>query len=142
MGKERVDYVIDCVGHAPDRDKSFRLVRKGGRVVTTNPSFEPSASVPGLWGSIRIGLDVVWKNAFYYLSRGVTYKPMLTSSYCGDELDEIKSMIEKGYVRPVIDSVYPLSEIQKAHERSQSMKAHGKIVIEISRDEVHMPVSE
>jgi NADPH:quinone reductase-like Zn-dependent oxidoreductase len=37
----------------------------------------------------------------------------------------------RGASSPVIDSVYPLAEIRRAHERAESNESFGKIVIQI-----------
>jgi NADPH:quinone reductase-like Zn-dependent oxidoreductase len=41
------------------------------------------------------------------------------------------SIFEKGTVRPIIDSVYSLYDIAKAHEKSETHRAAGKIVVQV-----------
>jgi D-arabinose 1-dehydrogenase-like Zn-dependent alcohol dehydrogenase len=48
-----------------------------------------------------------------------------------DELHKVLQVVAAGRVRPVIDRVFPLSEIRKAHERLESPERFGKIVMEI-----------
>ena len=45
------------------------------------------------------------------------------------ELIEIMKMVERGALKPVIDSVFPLAEIAVAHRRMQERKAFGKIIL-------------
>ncbi len=45
------------------------------------------------------------------------------------DLRILSGWIADGRLRPVIDSEYPLEEIREAHERSQTLRAQGKIVI-------------
>jgi NADPH:quinone reductase-like Zn-dependent oxidoreductase len=47
------------------------------------------------------------------------------------DLRIISGWVDEGRLRSVIDSEYVLDEIQQAHERSQTLRARGKIVIRI-----------
>lgn len=49
----------------------------------------------------------------------------------GEDLDLLSGWIEAGQLKPVIDSRYPLAELADAHLRSETLRAKGKIVIEI-----------
>jgi putative PIG3 family NAD(P)H quinone oxidoreductase len=44
---------------------------------------------------------------------------------------EVVPLLAKGLLRPVVDSVFRLDEIAKAHERLESNQTFGKVVIEI-----------
>jgi NADPH:quinone reductase-like Zn-dependent oxidoreductase len=61
---------------------------------------------------------------------GVTTYNMLVHPD-GQQLAEIGSLIDTGRVRVVLDTVLPLAEARKAHERSESHRARGKIVLRI-----------
>jgi NADPH:quinone reductase-like Zn-dependent oxidoreductase len=50
------------------------------------------------------------------------------------DLRILSEWVAKGQLRPVIDSEYPLDEIQQAHERSQTLRAQGKIIIRMDAD--------
>jgi NADPH:quinone reductase len=43
--------------------------------------------------------------------------------------DKVWPLLEKGRCRPVIDAVFPLSEVSKAHERIENSDHFGKIVL-------------
>lgn len=47
------------------------------------------------------------------------------------DLQILSGWVEAGTLRPVIDSEYALDDIRLAHERSQTLRARGKIVIRI-----------
>jgi len=49
----------------------------------------------------------------------------------GKDLEEIANLSEAGSLRTVIDSVFPLDEIVAAHERSETLRARGKIVLRV-----------
>jgi len=38
-------------------------------------------------------------------------------------------LVSRGAIRPVIDRVYPVDEIREAHERMESNRSFGKIVL-------------
>ncbi len=48
-----------------------------------------------------------------------------------EELGRIGQLIDDGTVRVLIDSVFPLSEARAAHEKSETGRAKGKIVLEV-----------
>jgi len=53
----------------------------------------------------------------------VIYKPD------GDALAKVGAMVEAGHIKPDIDSVFDLENIREAHQRLESGRACGKIVI-------------
>ncbi len=50
------------------------------------------------------------------------------------DLRILSDWVTSGQLRPVIDSEYPLEEIRQAHERSQTLRAQGKIIIRMDVD--------
>ena len=49
----------------------------------------------------------------------------------GEDLDVLSAWVREGKLRAVIDSRFPLDDIQAAHDRSRSLRARGKIVIPV-----------
>jgi NADPH:quinone reductase len=47
-------------------------------------------------------------------------------------LDEMRPLFERGQVRPLIDTVLPLEEVGKAHQRLDSGHGRGKVVLQVS----------
>ena len=47
------------------------------------------------------------------------------------KMDSMRDLIERGQLKPVIDSVISLNDIPKAHERLQSGGVRGKIVVKV-----------
>lgn len=56
---------------------------------------------------------------------------MVTMKRRGYRLDALRQLIERGLVRPVIDTVMPLSQVAKAHERLEAGGVKGKIVLRV-----------
>ncbi|MGE5893935.1 MAG: NADP-dependent oxidoreductase [bacterium] len=102
-----VDCVLDTQG-GEVLDRSLRVLKKGGIVVSTLE--EPSAEDLARYG-VR-GAHMVVKSD----SR---------------QLMQIAGLIDEGKVRPVVETVLPLAEAQRAHELSQKGHVRGKIVLKI-----------
>jgi NADPH:quinone reductase-like Zn-dependent oxidoreductase len=49
----------------------------------------------------------------------------------GQDLDFLTSLVNEGKLRPVVDRVFELEQIQEAHAYSESGHAHGKIVLKV-----------
>jgi len=57
----------------------------------------------------------------------------LLGSYMGTlaDLHHVLRYVFEGKLKPVVDSVFPLTEVRAAHERLESKKQFGKIVLEV-----------
>ena len=111
---DNFDMVFDVTAY--ETPHSCRtLLKKSGTFVTT------SGHAGAMLGNLR--------------ARLTPGAPKSTSiwveSYTRD-LDTLREMIESGKVKPILDSEYPLEEINAAYERSKSGRARGKIVIRIA----------
>jgi NADPH:quinone reductase-like Zn-dependent oxidoreductase len=51
-----------------------------------------------------------------------------------EDLDRLSAWVSEGSLKPVIDSEYSLEDIRAAHERSQTGRAVGKIIIRVKDD--------
>jgi NADPH:quinone reductase-like Zn-dependent oxidoreductase len=47
-------------------------------------------------------------------------------------LGEIAKLIDSGQLKPIVETVLPLSEGRKAHELNESGRASGKIVLKVA----------
>nr|WP_315032461.1 zinc-dependent alcohol dehydrogenase family protein [uncultured Chryseobacterium sp.] len=109
-----VDVIIDTVGGSTLSDSPFALADYG-RVVTLVDIPQPQ------------NLIQAWeKNATYHF---------VFTRQSRDELHHITQLIERGHVKPIIDSVYPIEEVQNAHQRIEDSKRKrplfGKIVLSL-----------
>ena len=110
-----VDAVIDSVGGDVWRD-SVAALRPGGVLVAFGDTGGEVGSVP------------IADFFFRYLRiHGTT----LGSPR---EFDALLAHCAGASWRPVIDSVYPLAEVAKAHERLEAPDRFGKVLLEIERD--------
>ncbi|MCA8939996.1 MAG: zinc-binding dehydrogenase, partial [Planctomycetes bacterium] len=112
-GKRGVDVIVDHVGPDTIAD-SLSSLTKGGRIVTCG-------STSG--GSAEINLRQVFFKSLSIL--GSTMAPI------GD-YQELWPHHCAGRLKPVVDRVFPVLEIAKAHEHLESRQAFGKVVVDTS----------
>lgn len=107
-----VDVVIDTVGTAT-WPLDFECVRKGGRIVLCGVTTGADAEI-----NLR---TLYWKQISIFGS---------TMGSLGD-FNAMLEFVNKNKLRPVVDSVWPLSEIQSATRKMDEGKQFGKIVIQL-----------
>ena len=114
------DLVFDTIGRESLRTCSPVLTRRG-RYVTTIPSAATftNAFVSNVRRGLRGGNA---QSAHTVLVRAD-----------GEALGQIASLMSARKVRSVIDSVYPLSRVREAHERSRSWHSRGKLVLQVRK---------
>lgn len=118
------DVVVEFSGTQASHLVVDRLLRPGGRLVVVG--YEPDArcSVP----LPRLALRELEIRGSRYANR--------------DEFHRSMELFASGAVRPIIDSVYPLEEANRALARLQSGSPLGRIVIDVrstSTDRRHQP---
>ncbi|MEU5915023.1 NADP-dependent oxidoreductase [Streptomyces sp. NPDC047141] len=101
-----VDVVLDGLG-GETAERSLKVLRSGGRLITL-PGPDDVPAAPD-------GVRAVW----------VLVEP----DHLG--LREIAALVESGALRPVVDTVLPLSEAAKAHELGERGRTTGKIVLSV-----------
>jgi NADPH:quinone reductase-like Zn-dependent oxidoreductase len=108
--KEGVDIVIEHVG-AATWDESIKSLKTGGKLVTCGATTGPNVAI-----DLR-----------HLFARQLS----LLGSYMGamGELHEVLKHVFAGRLKPVVDRVFPLSEIRAAHEHLESSQMFGKIVV-------------
>ena len=103
-----VDVVFDTLS-GDTRDRSWKVLKKDGILVTTLPP-PPPEEITDQYG-VRASFVFVQPNA--------------------SELGEIAVLIDSGHVKPFIHKVLPLSEAWQAHDLSQTGHTRGKIVLKV-----------
>jgi NADPH:quinone reductase-like Zn-dependent oxidoreductase len=110
--KKGVDVVVEHVG-ATTWTHSLQCLSPGGRLVTCG-------ATTGY--DVRLDLRYLFSKRFSVLG-----------SYMGrlGELHRVLRWVFEGKLRPIIDRVFPLEEIQEAHSRLERKEQFGKIVLRI-----------
>lgn len=103
-----VDVVFDTIG-GDTQQRSWKVLKKGGILVSiiSQPSAEEAAK-----HGVRPGYVFVQPNAA--------------------ELAEIAKLVDSGKVKPVVETVLPLSEARRAQELSEAGHTRGKIVLKVA----------
>ncbi|MFE2101649.1 MULTISPECIES: NADP-dependent oxidoreductase [unclassified Streptomyces] len=102
-----IDVVLDGLG-GETAERSLKVLRAGGRLITLpGPDDVPA---------VHDGVRATW----------VLVEP----DHLG--LREIAALVERGALRPVVETVLPLEEAAKAHEIGEQGRTTGKIVLTVA----------
>ena len=107
-----VDVVLDCVG-GEVWQKSLAALSRGGRLVTC--------------GATAGGQPIDDLEAIFSKHLKI-YGSTLGSR---EEFRQLLSFLEIAHIKPIIDSVFPLTEAAAAQRRMEEAKQFGKIVLQI-----------
>ena len=115
------DIIFDAVGKY-SVEPLRHLLARDGRFTTTVPT-----------------LSFVMKSIIYKLSRcmGINYPRLSFVTVKPDPhaLRAIARLVTENKLTAVIDSVYPIQDLAKAHQKVQTQRTKGKVVINISSEE-------
>lgn len=104
-----VDIVVDSLGAT--WPESIRSLARGGRLVCCGATLDN-----------RPSFDI---RELYQRHRSIRGAPLGNRQ----EFNRVLRMVGQGLLTPVIDSVFPLTEIRDAHRRAESRESFGKIVV-------------
>ncbi|GHO50560.1 NADP-dependent oxidoreductase [Ktedonospora formicarum] len=108
---KEVDMVFDAVG-GKTLQEDLAVLKPGGRLISI-------ATPPPMEQAAERGVQAMF-------SRGESSLPLETL------LPQLVRLIEKGHLKVTVGKIFALSEVQKAHELSQSGHGRGRIVLQIA----------
>jgi NADPH:quinone reductase-like Zn-dependent oxidoreductase len=125
------DVVLNSLG-SDELEKSLRLLKPGGHLVSiSGPPTPEFAAGQGLAWPLKQVLRLlshgIRKKA---RRRGVTYAFVFMRAE-GDQLREITSLIESGFIRPIVDRVFPLDATADALAYVDQGRAKGKVIVKV-----------
>lgn len=107
-GLRNVEVVVDSVGGG-EFTRAVKALAWGGRLVTCGATAGPEAAL-----NLRM----------------LFFKQLtLLGSTMGSSADMIRAWREVGTIRPVVDRVFPMSQIADAHRHLEGRQAFGKVVL-------------
>ena len=104
-----IDLVIDALG-GPSTGRFLRTLKRGGALFPVFP-----LGFSGAEEAEKLGVTV---SATQVRSSGA-------------QLREVARLLDDGTIRVVLDSIYPLADARKAHERAAQGHIQGKIVLNV-----------
>lgn len=107
-----IDLVLAAVGGQDTLQKSLTVLAQNGRLVSTLDELDSNTVIPN-----NIYFNRMWVQPD------------------GNDLRKIAELIEADKLKIHLDAVYPLEDVQVAHQRSEAGKATGKIVLNIATHE-------
>jgi len=111
-GKRGVDVIFDSVG-AATVDEDLKAVRLGGRIVSCGSTSGPKVTL-------------LWPRLFF------KHADILGSTMGNaSEFESVLEMIGQG-VKPVVDSTYPLAEVEKALAHLDAGEQFGKVILRVA----------
>ncbi|MBP2243065.1 alcohol dehydrogenase [Cytobacillus eiseniae] len=125
------DAVFDTLG-GETLEKSFKVLKSGGKIVSVS-------GLPNARFGKEYGSGFFKTLLFSAASRKLTalekkhhaQYTFLFMKPSGEQLRIIANHIESGKIKPVIDSVFPFEDAQKAMEYAELGRAKGKIIVKI-----------
>jgi len=109
-GNHGVDVVVEHVG-TKTWETSLRILGKGGKIVTCGATTGSEAK-----------FDI---RRLFYKQQSILGSTMGNV----ESLDRALDMYRNGYIKPIIDKCFKMSEIQKAHDYLENGNQLGKIIV-------------
>jgi NADPH:quinone reductase-like Zn-dependent oxidoreductase len=113
-----IDVVFDTVG-GKTLERSWQVLRKGGKLVSV-----ASQDLPTTFDNLQA----------YFKEKGESYGIDATWFIVHPSMDQlirIGDLIDSGQVKPVVDTILPLSKASQAYEGANGVHKHGKIVLRV-----------
>jgi putative PIG3 family NAD(P)H quinone oxidoreductase len=120
IAKGGAHVILDTIG-AKYLEENVKAVAIGGRIVTIG-------LLGGAKGTLPLGALLAKRahlTGSVLRSRPIEEKMALAQAFRRDVLP----LLEGGQVRPVVDAVLPMSEVQEAHRRMEADETFGKLVL-------------
>jgi NADPH:quinone reductase-like Zn-dependent oxidoreductase len=126
-----LDIVYDTLGGNYTVD-AFDVIKEGGKVVSlTGEVDKETARELKLNGFIRFLLSMKRKKITKQIKKKSAYYKMILMSPNGQQLQEIKKLVEDQSIKPIIDKTFTFSESIDALLYQKLGRAKGKIIIKI-----------
>jgi alcohol dehydrogenase len=124
-----LDIVLDALG-GEERDRALSVVRRGGRVASI------VSGLPGYTERFgpNLGLLAAVLSVLRFRLRGLVAgveAAAVLKKPDGQQLAEIAALLSSGAIRPVVERVYPLAEINAAYAHVETGRTRGKVAVAV-----------
>ena len=114
---ESYDLIFDTIGrHSLSR--CSKVLKSGGTYVSTVPSPK------------NLKAMATTKLASFFSAKNQKASVVMVKA-SGTDLGKIARLLASKEIKPVVDRVFPIQDVAKAHDYSRSLRAKGKIVLQI-----------
>ncbi len=125
------DAVFDTLG-GEALEKSFRIVKPHGKIVSVSSLPNRKFAIENKLGLLKTTLlSVVTRKLTALEKKHEVEYNFLFMKPSGEQLSQIKTLVEEGKIRPVIDRVFRFEDAQKAIEYVETGRAKGKVIVRI-----------
>jgi alcohol dehydrogenase len=125
------DLVLDTLGGQSLID-SFYCLRRGGMVISVSGApdnqFGKEMKVNPL---VRMAIWAMNRSVYRAARENKAEYRFLLKKSRGEDLAALADLIERGFIKPVIDRIYPLAQALDALEYLQTGHATGKVVLQV-----------
>ena len=118
-----VDLILDFVG-ASYWEKNLNSIKTDGRWIVIGVL--GGAVVENVNLGILLQKRITLKGTLL-TPRSDAYKAQLTNEF----IEKVLPYFEKGLIKPIVDIIFPLDEVAKAHQYMEENKNSGKIILKI-----------
>jgi NADPH:quinone reductase-like Zn-dependent oxidoreductase len=129
-----VDVVLDALG-GRDWKKGFNLLRPVGRLVAFGFANMASGETRSLFNMIHQGVGIPFYTPLQLMDTNRTVSGVNIGHLWSEmellheEMVDLIALYEKGAIKPRVDSTFPFADAAGAHERMQSRKNVGKVLL-------------
>lgn len=125
------DVVLNSVDGEP-LAPGFSIVKRGGHLLSVvGPPDAKFAKSFGLNFFFQFFLSLIsWKVTRLSKKTGVNYTFVFVKP-AGNQLNEIKNLVESGKIKPVIDRVFPMNQVREALSYVALGRTKGKVVLNL-----------
>lgn len=128
-----IDYVLDTLGDK-ELPKEFSILREGGTLVSLrglpNGAFARRMGMP--WLKRMMFAAVGGKYDRMAAKKGQTYHFIFVHSD-GAQLEEVSRVFEQNSIRPAVDKVFPLEEVNEALHYIARGGSRGKTILRVTK---------
>jgi len=113
-------------------EKSLRVLKRGGKLISISgpPDPEFGTEINASWfvkQVMRVLSSGIRRKAS---GRGVDFSFLFMKAN-GSQLREITRLIDAGFIRPVVDRVFPFASTREAMAYVEAGRAKGKVVVSL-----------